>query len=1140
MIKKSLFTLTILVVLATAILPQPVSAAGASAAYCNSAMLVNDLTASDGAIYAPGEVFVKTWRLKNTGYCKWTAAYALKFDSGVKMVERNAVFMPVVVAPGQMVDVSVVMQAPTTIGRHKSYWLLRDDNHKEFGIGSKASDPIWVDIRVIASSQVALDFVASASSAQWQSGIGKLSYPGIGGDINGYARQVDSPRLENDSVDSRPGLLTIPQNKFNGYIQATYPEYTIQNGDHLISLVNCEFGALNCNITFRIDYITAKGVQRKMWAWNETQDGRYYRADIDLSSMAGQKVRFVLMVLAAGFAAGDRAVWGAPMIIHTQYVAPPTTPASPTSTVTATLTPTPTSTPTLTPSQTPTGSITPTNSETPTITPTPSETPIGGPSITPSSTSTSGPTPTSSLTPTPTQTSIPTGCDQAKFITDVTIPDGTLFHPGTTFTKTWRIQNSGTCDWTSSYSMVFYNGTQMGGPASIALPSTVAVGQTVDLTINMTAPAAAGRYRGYWALRNAQGRAFGLGASDPIQPFWVDINVIDTLVSNTSYDFSANVCAAQWKSGAGLLPCPGIEGSPYGFVIPQSAPLMEDGSTSIMPGLLAFPQNKYNGYIQGTYPAYTVQPGDRFQATVGCEYNALCYVTFRLEFLYSSGLNRVIWTWNEMNQGHQNNVDVDLSMLNGQSGQFTLTVLAAGYASGDRAIWASPRIYREGAVPATATYTPTMTFTPTLTETATSTPTITPTATTTPVPAPASSWSTYTNSTYRFRFEYPPQSVINSEDVNSLTLALPFTAGTNLSSKYLDLTVTEATASCYHPLVGQPTTPETVVLNGITFTKETGEDQGAGQIHQWEAYSTIQGNVCLSFLFVLHSGNLGNYDPPIPAFDKAAESAVFNQILSTLLWVPMPTSSGPTVTPPSMGQYAVILLPYNGILNVQAAPGAGSTVIGSFPPDATNVIRTGPSQQLDGTTWVEVQAPEGGTGWVDAAYLTEYVTSASFCSDSRIASLIEQLRQAMNQSNGSLLSPIVSPLHGMDVRMWSYQNPIHFSQLQSSGIFQDMTSYDWGAGPSGTADIGTFTSLIQPKLLDVLNASNMQSACDTPGWTGPVVNPWPWNYRNIHFYAINRPGTPGIELDYRTWLVGFEYNNGQPFIFAMSHFVWEP
>ncbi len=153
-------------------------------------------------------------------------------------------------------------------------------------------------------------------------------------------------------------------------------------------------------------------------------------------------------------------------------------------------------------------------------------------------------------------------CDWAQFIADVTVPDGTTYTPGATFRKTWRLRNIGTCTWTSSYALVFDSGEKMGAPNSINFPSNVAPGQTVDLSLDLTAPSSAGHYFGYWKLRNANNVIFGIG-STANRAFWVEIYVGSS--SNVGYDFTANAASATWTSGAGALPFPGTSGDAKGF-----------------------------------------------------------------------------------------------------------------------------------------------------------------------------------------------------------------------------------------------------------------------------------------------------------------------------------------------------------------------------------------------------------------------------------------------------------------------------------------------------------------------------------------------------------------------------------------------
>jgi|GEM_PF-273136 len=88
----------------------------------------------------------------------------------------------------------------------------------------------------------------------------------------------------------------------------------------------------------------------------------------------------------------------------------------------------------------------------------------------------------------------------AAFVADVTIPDHSSVAPGAQLVKTWRVKNSGTCDWGAGFALVFTEGDQMSGPATVAVPPT-ASGGTRDLAITLKAPASPGAYKGKWQLR---------------------------------------------------------------------------------------------------------------------------------------------------------------------------------------------------------------------------------------------------------------------------------------------------------------------------------------------------------------------------------------------------------------------------------------------------------------------------------------------------------------------------------------------------------------------------------------------------------------------------------------------------------------
>ncbi len=106
-----------------------------------------------------------------------------------------------------------------------------------------------------------------------------------------------------------------------------------------------------------------------------------------------------------------------------------------------------------------------------------------------------------------TPSSLPSG-DKADFVADVTVPDGTNFQPNQQFTKTWRLLNSGSTTWTTAFKLTFVQGDQMGGPTSVALTSDVTPGRTVEVSVPLIAPTAAGNYTGFWKMANAAGQVF--------------------------------------------------------------------------------------------------------------------------------------------------------------------------------------------------------------------------------------------------------------------------------------------------------------------------------------------------------------------------------------------------------------------------------------------------------------------------------------------------------------------------------------------------------------------------------------------------------------------------------------------------------
>lgn len=797
----------------------------AAQSICNWAQFVTDVTVPDNTVETPSTTFTKTWRLKNIGTCTWTTSYSLVFDSGTQMGGPASVHLPNSVAPGSTVDVSVTLTSPNDPGNYIGYWKFQNASGVRFGIGSSAANTWWVEINVSQPYGVIYDFTSNLCSGNnVRNDTDKLPCPGTNGSSAGFALTLANPIMENGVPALAPGILMGPQQEFNGFVFDIFPPMTFLRGDLFQSTLSCQNGAFSCYVRYVLQYKTKPGLIYTLWTWDEKYDGLTYNADVKLNSLDGQTVSLILGVRALGSAVGDRALWIHPVVVRQGVTVSTPVP-------TATLGP-------------------------------------GTPTVTPTAVA---------------------GCNKAKFIADVTIPDATVFAPGAPFVKTWRIKNVGSCTWTTAYSLVFDSGNPMGAPASINLPNSVPPSATVDLSINLTAPNTGGQFVGYWKFNDPRGVPFGVGV-DALHDFWVEINVNGPTATPTlpvtptpatsvpppsgaAFDFGANACSAAWFSGSGSLPCPGTDGDSRGFVLQVNNPTLESGAAASGLGLVTFPQNVFNGYIQGIYPPYTVKAGDRFRSIVNCSFGqTTCSVIFRLDYQTGSGPITTFWAFAEKYDGLFYQSDLDLSPLVGQNVKFILTVLANGSAAGDRALWVNPIIYNAG-TSGSATADPSAT--PTLGS-------ATPIPVTTPAPTDTSQWVTYQDAKYAFSFRIPPGSALSGQSDNAGRVYVPIhTPGTNLREKYVDVSVVDGASTCKSPYTSSMATSQNITLNGIAFLKETGFEGAAGNFYDWIAYSTTKGTSCISLTFVMHSIDPGVLTTPPPVYDKNDESAVFTTIMST-------------------------------------------------------------------------------------------------------------------------------------------------------------------------------------------------------------------------------------------------------------------
>jgi murein DD-endopeptidase MepM/ murein hydrolase activator NlpD len=145
----------------------------------------------------------------------------------------------------------------------------------------------------------------------------------------------------------------------------------------------------------------------------------------------------------------------------------------------------------------------------------------------------------------------------ARFVRDVTIPDGALVKPGEQFVKTWRIRNSGSTTWGAGYELVFYKDNQMGAGNSVPLPALLP-NQEGNVSITLTAPTTLGLHRTTWKPRDPSGLSFDFEMYAEIE-----VGVPDSQL-NTKPLFDSPVRGSYYIGWRYLVPVPYLDGTHKG------------------------------------------------------------------------------------------------------------------------------------------------------------------------------------------------------------------------------------------------------------------------------------------------------------------------------------------------------------------------------------------------------------------------------------------------------------------------------------------------------------------------------------------------------------------------------------------------
>lgn len=205
----------------------------------------------------------------------------------------------------------------------------------------------------------------------------------------------------------------------------------------------------------------------------------------------------------------------------------------------------------------------------------------------------------------------------------------------------------------------------------------------------------------------------------------------------------------------------------------------------------------------------------------------------------------------------------------------------------------------------------------------------------------------------------------------------------------------------------------------------------------------------------------------------------------------------------------------------------------SAPPLATMT----PTLSLSAPT-LPPQTP-GAVTPIPGVTLTSPTSSISICNDQQSTALIDSFKAAILNSDGPLLSSLISPSRGMDVAFFRDGTVITYTPQHAKFLFETTFEVDWGAEPgSGAAVRGAFHEVVLPELVETFSQTYTLH-CNELKLGGATYEPdWPYEGE---FYSLHFPGTTANgNMDWQTWVMGIENLNTKPYIYALMRFFWEP
>jgi len=239
----------------------------------------------------------------------------------------------------------------------------------------------------------------------------------------------------------------------------------------------------------------------------------------------------------------------------------------------------------------------------------------------------------------------------------------------------------------------------------------------------------------------------------------------------------------------------------------------------------------------------------------------------------------------------------------------------------------------------------------------------------------------------------------------------------------------------------------------------------------------------------------------------------------------------------------VALVAEDDVLNVRQDPGVAAPIVGMLLPGVV-VERTGQEEIVGSSIWAQVETPLGGF-WVNDRFLAAVVNDTDFESDARVTALLAEFGEII-ATDGDL-RPVTSR-RGLYVS--HHGDPIQFGRDELVTILPDSTTYQWPSNALGPDELDEIPARTFAKAV----ADSFLSAYDDPdtvitmneailGGNGrPAGYEVPFEFASFNYVGVHDAGDDAEfdGLDWVTWYVSIDYEDGSPVIVGMTIDEWSP